>query len=121
MSLQHLDLVAVGVLDEEEPRHQPAVAVELLDVRRVQPLLLEPSVLGVQVIHREGDVAVAVAMLIGLVAPLVDRELDLEVVVRVAQVDQREALEVEPVGDLRPNPRSSKSTERASSSTRTIM
>ena len=82
MALQHLDLVAVRVLDEEEPRHQRAVAVELLDVGGFEPLLLEPPVLGVEVGDRERDVAVAVAVLIGLLAALVDRELDLEVVLR---------------------------------------
>jgi hypothetical protein len=102
VALQHLDLVAVGVLDEEEPRHQPAVAVELLDLGGLQPELLEPPVLGVEVVDRERDVAVGVTVLVGLAAPLVDRELDLEVVLGVAQVDQREVVEVEAVGDLEP-------------------
>ena len=56
--------------------------------------------LGVEIIDREGDVAVAVAVLVRLAPALVDRELDLEVVLRVAQVDQREVVEVEAVRDL---------------------
>ena len=66
VALEDLDLVAVGVLDEEEPRHQRAVAVELLDVGGLQPELLEAPVLGVEIVDRERDVAVAVAVPIGL-------------------------------------------------------
>ena len=69
----------------------------------LQPELLEAPVLGVEVVDRERDVAVAVAVLVRLAAALVDRELDLEVVLRVAQVDQREVVEVEAVRDLSPN------------------
>ena len=50
VALQHLDLVAVRILHEEEPRHQAAVAVELLDVGGLQPERSEPPVLGVEVV-----------------------------------------------------------------------
>src|SRR5690606_7941276 len=73
VALQHLDLVAVRILHEEEARHQRAVAVELLDVRGFESELLEAPVLGVEVVDRERDVAVAVAVLIGFASPLVDR------------------------------------------------
>src|SRR4051794_23722584 len=98
--LQDLDLVAVRVLDEEEPRHQPAVAVELLDRLRGDAGLGQAPVLAVEVVHAEGDVAVAVAVRVGLGAALVQRQLDLEVRLGVAQVDQREAVEVEAVGHV---------------------
>ena len=66
VALQHLDLVAVRVLHEEEPRHQAAVALKLLDVGGLQAELLEAPVLGVEVGDRERDVAVAVAVLVRL-------------------------------------------------------
>ena len=44
--LQDLDLVAVGVLDEEEARHQAAVAVELLDRLRADPGVGQARVSG---------------------------------------------------------------------------
>ena len=47
--LQHLDLVAVRVLHEEEARQQLAVAVELDDVARVQTRGLEARVLEIEV------------------------------------------------------------------------
>ena len=68
----------------------------------LQPELSEAPVLGVEVVDRERDVAVAVAVLIRLLAALVDRELDLEVVLGVAQIDQREVVEVEAVRELQP-------------------
>ena len=64
--LQHLDLVAVGIGDEEEPRQQRAVAVELDDLARRQPGRLEAACSAVEIVDREGEVAVAVAELIGL-------------------------------------------------------
>src|SRR3954453_14034187 len=98
--LQDLDLVPVGILDEEEARHQPAVAVELLDRLRVDARPLEPDVLGAQVVDAESHVAVTVAQAVGLIPALVQRQLDLEVGLGIAEVDQREAVEVVPVRHL---------------------
>ena len=56
--------------------------------------------LGVEIGDREGDVAVAVAERIGLGAALVDRQLELEIGLAVAQIDEREAVEIEAVGDV---------------------
>ena len=53
--LQHLDLVAVRILHEEEPRHQRALAVKFLYLGRVQPLAGKPVVLRRRVIDAEGD------------------------------------------------------------------
>src|SRR5215470_18716042 len=69
--LQHLDLVAVGILQEEEPRHQSAVAVEFLDRVRGQPRRHQARMLAVEIVDREGDVAVAAAVTVGLGLPLV--------------------------------------------------
>jgi hypothetical protein len=100
--LQNLDLVAVRVLNEEEPRHQHAIAVELDDIAGLQPGGFEPRMFGVQIIHREGDMAIAVAEVIGLGSALVDGQLELEIRFSVAQINQREAVEVEAVGDAEP-------------------
>src|SRR6185312_16496210 len=64
--LQHLDLVAVGVLQEEEAGHQPTVAVELLDRIRRQPRPDQPRMLAVEVVDREGHMAVTAAVRVGL-------------------------------------------------------
>ena len=66
MPLEHLDLVAVGVGDEEEAREQRAVPVELDELARGEARGLEARVLGVEVVDHEGEVAVAVAQRVGL-------------------------------------------------------
>jgi hypothetical protein len=88
MPLQDLDLVAVRILDEEEPGHQGAVAEELLDVERLQTLVLEAGMLGIEIVDREGDMAVAGAMLLRLSLALVPGQLDLEVILGIAQIDE---------------------------------
>ena len=74
MPLQHLDLVAIGILDEKESGHQSFVAKELFDVIRLKAELSEPPVLGVQVIHSEGDVTIARAMAVSLRLVVVEGE-----------------------------------------------
>ena len=58
--------------------------------------------LGIDVVHDEGDVTVAVAEFVGLGPVLVDCQLDLEIGLGIAQVDQGEGLEIETIGDLEP-------------------
>jgi hypothetical protein len=77
--LQHFDPVAIGVGEEEEAGEERAVALEILDRPRVEAGPDQPTVLGVEVVRHESDVAVAVAEGVGLGAALVDGELDLEV------------------------------------------
>src|SRR5262249_3192189 len=69
--LQDLDLVAVGILQEEKPGHQPAVAVEFLDRIGRQAELRQPRMLAVEIVDREGHVAIAAAVGIGLALSLV--------------------------------------------------
>src|SRR3954453_14233062 len=69
--LQNLDLVAVRVLDEEEPRHQATVAVKLLDRLRGDSGLGQAPVLAVDIVHAEGHVPVSVAVGVGLGAAVV--------------------------------------------------
>src|SRR4051812_41047457 len=57
--LQHLDLVAVRVLHEEEARHQRAVAEEFLDRIRLEAFALEARMLGRKVVDRDRNVPVA--------------------------------------------------------------
>src|SRR3954464_9796799 len=98
--LQDFNLVAVRILNEEEPRHQPAVAVKLLDRLRGDAGLGQAPVVAVEVVHAEGDVAVAVTVRVGLGAALVHGQLDPDIVPAIAQVDQRKAVEVEAVSHV---------------------
>ncbi len=56
--------------------------------------------LGVDVVHRHGEMAVTVTQIVRLGAPLIDRQLDLEIGLFVAQIDERECLEVDPLGNI---------------------
>src|SRR5262245_41301568 len=84
--LQNLDLVPIGVRDEEESRHQATIAVELLDRIRPEAGGGQAGMHPIQVVHAERDMPIAVAVLVGLGAALVERELDLEIGLRVAQI-----------------------------------
>src|SRR4051812_29479412 len=66
LPLKNLDLVAVRILHEEERRERPAVVVEALHGRRREAQTLEAPALGVQIVHREGEVPVTVAEGVGL-------------------------------------------------------
>ena len=90
VALKHLDLVAVGVLDEEEARDQLPLRLELLDVERVQSEALEPRMFGGEIVDDEGDMAISLAVLIRFRPILVDRQLDLEIGLAVAEIDEGE-------------------------------
>ena len=55
---------------------------------------------GGEIIHREGNVAIAVAERVRLGAPVIDGQLDLEIGLGVAQIDQGEAVEPKAVGNV---------------------
>src|SRR5437867_435383 len=96
VTLEHLDLVAVRILDKEVPCEQSAGAVlELLDVSWRAAELREPLALACHVIDADGEMAVAVAMRIRFLPVLVNRELDFEVVLPVPKIHQRKRREVE--------------------------
>src|SRR6056297_769775 len=101
-ALQHLDLVAVRVGHEEELADKLAVGGEFHDLAGAEALGGEARVLGVEVLDQHGEVAVAIAEVIGLGAALVDGEFHLEGAFVVGHVDEGEFLEVEPVGHLEP-------------------
>jgi hypothetical protein len=70
--LQDLDLVAVGVLNEEEARHQCAVALKLLDLTGLQPHERKPHAFRTAIVHAYGQMAIAITMPIGLCAPCLE-------------------------------------------------
>ena len=77
--LQHLDLVAVGVGDEEEAGDDAARRCsEIHQLARAEARRREPRMLGVDIIDRHGKMAVAVAEIVGLGPALVDRQFELE-------------------------------------------
>ncbi len=99
-ALQDFDLVAVRVLDEEECAERLAVVRHRLDVFRLIAGRDDAGPLGFEIVDDEGDMTVAVAKLVWLGAILVDRQLDLEVVLGVLEIDQREIWPVSAIGDL---------------------
>src|SRR5713101_1931884 len=96
VALEHLDLVAVRILDKEVTCEQSAGAVlELLDVPGRAAELREPLALACHIVDADGEMAVAVAMRIRFLPVLVSRELDFEVVLPVPKIYQRKRREVE--------------------------
>ncbi|CDX26349.1 hypothetical protein MPLSOD_100340 [Mesorhizobium sp. SOD10] len=100
--LQDLDLVTVGIVDEEEAGDQRPVVVELDDPLRIETERADPVVLAVEIGDRDGEMAVSVTKRIGLGAPLVHGQFHLERRTLIAEIDQREGLEIEPLRDLEP-------------------
>ena len=95
VALKNLDLVAVRILDEEELGEQAAIPMKFLHRRRLETELLEATLLRLDIIDREGDVAIPVAEIIGLRAAVIDGELELEIRLVVAQIEECEVVELE--------------------------
>src|ERR1700735_1433080 len=100
--LQDFDLVAIRIFDEEKARDLLSVLIELDNLARLEALGLETTVLRVEILDDEGDVAVAVAKIVRLGAILVDRELDLVRTLGIREIDEGEVGKVEPVADVEP-------------------
>src|SRR5262249_30575178 len=98
--LHHLDLVAVGIFQEKETRHQRPVAEEFLDRLGLQTLFGQPCVLGGKIVDHDCQMTVDIACNIRRGPAVVDGELELEIGFPAAQIDQGEIVEREPVGDL---------------------
>src|ERR1700716_4602945 len=67
--LDHLDLVAVGIGDEEKARECRAVMLEIAQRPGRKFLSLEPGMLGIEIVDHDGEMAISVARNVGLLAP----------------------------------------------------
>src|SRR5579871_3231261 len=100
--LQHFDLVAVGILDEEEAGDLSPLVVELDDLARLQAFGLETPMFRIEIVDDESDMAVAVAERVRLGPPLVDRQFDLIGNLGIRQIDEGEVGEIEALSDVEP-------------------
>src|SRR6202049_4159087 len=89
-ALQHFDLVAIRILNEEKARNQRVVFPEFLDRRRRVAEFGQLAVHGVEIVGGEGVMTVAVTVRVGCGAIVVVRELNLEIVLGVLQINQGE-------------------------------
>src|SRR5438046_5980419 len=99
VALQHFDLVAVRVLHEEKAGDEPVAVLEFLDVVGSETQYFHSRMFGVEIIDTDRDVPVARAVGVCLGAPLVERELELEIAFRIAQIGKREIGKVKLLGD----------------------
>src|SRR5271170_5687989 len=99
VALQNLDLVAVGILDEEETRHQRALAMEFLDRIDIDPRCRHARMFGLEGVDGESDMAITGAQFVRLGAAVIDRQLHLERRLGVAEIDQGETFEDVAIGD----------------------
>ena len=100
MALQDLDLVTVGILHEEETSDQAVAFLEFLDIVGGDAQRFDARVLGVEIVDAYADMTVAGAVRVRLGSTLVERQLDFEIVLRVAEIDQGEVGEIELLGDV---------------------
>ena len=86
-ALDDLDLVAIRIRHEEEPREGRPLVRHRLHRQGAQPGALEACVLGLDVLDRYGKMAVAVAGVVRHLLAGVDGELEFEALLGIAQVD----------------------------------
>src|SRR2546430_12504295 len=99
VALQHFDLVAVRVLHEEKAGDEPVAILEFLDVVGSEAQRFHSRMFAVEIVDTDRDVPVARAVGVRLGAPLVERELEFEIVFRIAQIGKRELGKVKLLGD----------------------
>src|SRR5258708_30003013 len=96
-TLENFDFVAIGVLNEEEPGEHLFAAFEFLHGRGMDAELRHALMLIFKLWNGYSDVPIAVAMCVCRLAAFVPRQLNLEVVLFVAKIDQREVGEIKAV------------------------
>jgi hypothetical protein len=91
---------SLRVLHEEEARHQRSALRHFFDWIGYEPFVRKPCVLSGEIIDRDRQMAITIAVLVGLGAAVINGELNLEVGFRIAQVDQCEVVEDEAIGHV---------------------
>jgi hypothetical protein len=98
--LDHFDFVTVGVGDEEETRQRFAVMLEVAQRPGREAFALKSCVLDSDIIDDDGEMAVPIAKRIGLLTIEIDGQFDLEGRGGMTQIDQREILKLEVIGNF---------------------
>ena len=96
MALHHLDLVPIGVCNKKEPGKGFTLMFEIHQLARVQPRIGKSLMFGIKVIHHNREMPISIAQIIGLGLVMVDGQLDLHVIFRIAQIDQCKAIKWKP-------------------------
>src|ERR1700742_2861675 len=94
--LDDFDLVAVRILEKEELRLLP-LEFDLPDRPGRQSCRFQPLMLRLERIDDHRDVSISIAEIVRLGSALLDGELELEIGLGIAQIDEREAVEVDAV------------------------
>src|ERR1700733_271346 len=100
--LDHFDLVAVGIADEEKAREGRAVMLEIAQWSGRQFLSLESSRLSIEILDDDGEMTVPVAQDVRLLAPEIHRQFQFEWRRWMAQIDQCEVRKPEMVSHFEP-------------------
>src|ERR1700716_2270484 len=98
--LNHLDLVAVGIGDEEKARERRAVMLEIAQRPGRQFLSLESSVLGIEIVDDDGKMAISVARNVRLRSPDIHSQFEFERRRHVVQINEREVRKHKAIGNL---------------------
>ena len=100
VALQHFDLVTVGILDEEKPGEQFSIGRKLDGIGGVYAERSKARLLSGEIVDTHGNVTVTIAVSIGSILPLIERQFLFQVIFVVAQIHQFEILEIQPMGLL---------------------
>src|SRR3977135_2968118 len=98
--LDHLDLVAVRIGDEEKAREHRAVMLEIAQRPGRQFLSLEPGVLSIEIIDYDGEMAISVARTVRLLSAEIHSQFEFERRRHVVQVNQDEVWKHKAIGNL---------------------
>lgn len=96
-ALQDLDFVAIRVLNEKKSREHFVASLEFLDRGRIDTESRHACVLVFKVWNCYRDVSITIPMRVSRLATFVPRELNFEVVLFVANIDEREVREIQSV------------------------
>src|SRR5690606_7292096 len=94
-ALQNLDLVAIRVFGKEEAGKLHAIVLEIDQLADLEAEFCEAGMFCIDIIDRHGKMTIAIAQIVRFGAPLVDGQLDFKIGFRIAQIDQREGVEID--------------------------
>src|SRR5205807_10515138 len=86
--LNDLDLIAVGIGDEEKACERRAGMLEIAQWPGRQFLALESGVLSIEIVDDDGEMAIAVARNVRFLSPEIHGQFEFERRRRVAQINQ---------------------------------
>ncbi len=100
ITLQHLDLIPVGVLQKEEPGHHFPFSVKLFDRVGVEAQFLKTGMFLLEIFDRHCNMTITVTVCVWFLLSMIDGQFDLKVVLFIPKIYQGKVIEGEPIRHL---------------------